>query len=276
MARGHEETHRSFHQPQEPHKLFEAANTQPETGQEVASLAALQPHNRILARGQKFSSRCPLREELSPAEKPKEQVLFPSNQFTKLLEEEPDEQRARTPNAVATDLTIRDMVREHYRARPEEFPGTKEHEHDLPLHEGRLWVPFDPKTRKKVLDLYHDSPVAGRQGVTEAEELAPTDPPRAQTLTPREKFVRLEEEYHKNRALYAIMGDASIRNEVKARYLAHPEDEPDNRMGGRQPPALGTSMDSPFPKNLAEDTRSKPRLPAGWTPGDQWHKRPCR
>ena len=111
------------------------------------------------------------REELNPTEKPKEQVLFPSNQFTKLLEEEPDRQLAHTLDAIATDMTIQDMVREHYEARPEEFPDTKEHEHDLPLHEGRLWVPFDPKIRKKILELYHDSPMAGHQGITGTEEL---------------------------------------------------------------------------------------------------------
>jgi hypothetical protein len=75
-------------------------------------------------------------------------------------------------NALATDMTLREMIkRRYYQDHPEESPETKEWEDDLPLHQGRTWVPTDPKIMVKLLQLYHDSPMAGHQGITGTEEL---------------------------------------------------------------------------------------------------------
>jgi hypothetical protein len=54
---------------------------------------------------------------------------------------------------------------------PGDSPNTDEWEEDLPFHQGWLWIPPDIKIKTKILQLYHDSPLAGHQGITGTEEL---------------------------------------------------------------------------------------------------------
>jgi hypothetical protein len=68
-------------------------------------------------------------------------------------------------------MTIRDMVKEHFNNHPEDLPETNEWEHDLAFHQGRLWIPPDDKIKIKILQLYHNSSLAGHQGITGTEEL---------------------------------------------------------------------------------------------------------
>ena len=111
------------------------------------------------------------REELNPTESPKKQILFPEEQFIKLDEMDQDGPIAYALDAMVTDMTIRDMVKEYLRDKPEESPETEEWEDDLPFHQGRLWIPDDSKIKIKVLQLYHDSSIAGHQGITGTMEL---------------------------------------------------------------------------------------------------------
>ena len=69
-------------------------------------------------------------------------------------------------NAMATDLTIRDTIKELLKENPELAPPTEYWEDDLPMYQGRIWVPEEPSIKRKILQLYHDSPMVGHQGIT--------------------------------------------------------------------------------------------------------------
>jgi len=53
----------------------------------------------------------------------------------------------------------------------EESPPTEKWEDGLPIYQERVWVLDDSSSRRKILQLYHDSPMAGHQGITGTEEL---------------------------------------------------------------------------------------------------------
>jgi len=93
-------------------------------------------------------------------EKPKEQVLFPSKQFVDCSKED-QEEPGYVLNAIATDMSIRDMIKNHWDDQPKEAPQSEEIEDELPLYQGRVHIPEDQKIKRKILELYHDSPMAG-------------------------------------------------------------------------------------------------------------------
>ncbi len=76
-----------------------------------------------------------------------------------------------TLQAMVTDTTIRDMVREHLEENPGDSPETETWKDRLPFKQERLWIPPDDKLRGRILQLYHDSLMAGHQGITGTEEL---------------------------------------------------------------------------------------------------------
>jgi hypothetical protein len=135
-------------------------------------LQALQRFNYLIGYrpGTKNSAADALsrREELAPSEQPKAQTLIPKNKFIELKEEY---HQSRVLYAIMTDASIWEMVRLHFDDHPEDIPDTKEWGDLLPLHQGRLWVPPDRKIWCKILQLYHDSPISGHQGVTGTEDL---------------------------------------------------------------------------------------------------------
>ena len=112
------------------------------------------------------------RDELHPTEKPKEQILLPREVFDKLpkLEDTEQESLESVLNAMATDLTVRETIKKLLKESPEIAPPTEHWEEDLPIHQGRVWVPEEPSIKRKILQLYHDSPMAGHQGVTGTSE----------------------------------------------------------------------------------------------------------
>ena len=74
-------------------------------------------------------------------------------------------------DTILTNMAIRDMVKAHLNNHSEDVPETEEWEDDLPFHQGQIWVPPDTNIKIKLLQLYHDLPMAGHQGITGTEEL---------------------------------------------------------------------------------------------------------
>jgi len=103
-------------------------------------------------------------DELDPKEKPKEQ-------FINLLEIEEEGELAYILDAMTTDLSIRDITREYLKEHQEESPKMMTWEDELPVYQGRIWVPNKLMIQWKILQLYHDSPMAGHQGITGTSEL---------------------------------------------------------------------------------------------------------
>ena len=98
-------------------------------------------------------------------------MLFPKEQFINLMEIEEEGSLALALDAIVTDMTIRDLVRKHLEEQPGDAPETKEWEDNLPFYEGQLWIPPSTGIQTKILQLYHNSPMAGHQGITATEEL---------------------------------------------------------------------------------------------------------
>jgi len=111
------------------------------------------------------------RDELNPTEKQKEQMMIPKEQFINLIEIEQEGTLVYTLDAMATDLSIGDLIRQNLEEFLENSPPTEKWEDGLPIYQEQLWVPDDPNIQRKILQLYHDSPMAGHQGITGTDEL---------------------------------------------------------------------------------------------------------
>ena len=56
-------------------------------------------------------------------------------------------------NAIAMDMSIRDMIKNHWDNQPKEAPQSKEIKDELPLYQGRVHIPEDQKIKRKILEL---------------------------------------------------------------------------------------------------------------------------
>jgi len=107
-------------------------------------------------------------------EGPRKQLLTIEDELSripKLPKGSRESSRTQVLSATVTDMSIRDMIKEYWAEKPKETPQSKETEDKLPLHQGRVHIPIDPKIQQKILELYHDSPISGHQGITGTEEL---------------------------------------------------------------------------------------------------------
>jgi len=87
-----------------------------------------------------------------------------------LTAEEMEEMEEVAMAPLATDGDLQQEIRDWIKDNEVELPGYEQKE-GLWLKEGRIWVPPEEELRRKVVELYHDSPFTGHLGIAGTMDL---------------------------------------------------------------------------------------------------------
>ena len=172
-------------------------------------LHALQKYNFVIgyrpsqqnSAADALSRRPELKQELDKIEKTG--TLFPKEKFVELDLIAADSKTSAFLDAIATDQEIMEQI-----LRNTMTPAQYD--------EGRIVVPADDKIRRALLQLYHDSPMAGHQGITGTYELLG----RMYTWPKMKEYV---EAYVKGCATCAKAKKRHTREQGKMQPLPNPE-----------------------------------------------------